>query len=299
MTQCLKCLKEINSSQIAHYGLHPECFQKWFNLSQLEDFISLQRRDSTSGDAVNFNKQNTSFFHGKFKKYSATLGKQSYILKMREEDAPELPEVEYLCNQIGKELGIPVAEFYFIDLYGDKTFVTKNFIKQDIPIDLQHLYHFRADEDHHCEGIINAIKNTTNRPIDIITFINTVLFDALIGNHDRHGRNLAFIKTATSTRLSPVYDNVSYLSLESGQMLRADFNPTGKISTKHSGEPSMSHYVTELKRLGFEEELNKFYKNVDLSRIAQLISDSFCSDLMKQAINQLIEKRFEELENAR
>lgn len=58
MKQCLKCLKEINSSQIAHYGLHPECFQKWFNRSQLDDFISLQRRDSTSGDAFNFNKQN-------------------------------------------------------------------------------------------------------------------------------------------------------------------------------------------------------------------------------------------------
>lgn len=218
---------------------------------------------------------------------------------MREDEAPELPEVEYLCNQIGQELGLPIAEFYFIDLYGDKTFVTKNFIKQNSPIDLQHLYHYRPDDEHNCEGIISAIQKATNRPFDIRTFINTVLFDAFIGNHDRHGRNLAFIKTAKSTKLSPIYDNVSYLSLESGQMLRADFNPTGKISTKETDEPSMTHYVVELKRLGFEEDIQRFYKNINLSHINQLISESFCSDLMKQAIKRLIEKRFEELKNAK
>lgn len=31
-----------------------------------------------------------------------------------------------------------------------------------------------------------------NRPYDVEVFYNTVLFDALVGNHDRHGRNLAF-----------------------------------------------------------------------------------------------------------
>ncbi|QBR84726.1 hypothetical protein E3983_10355 [Legionella israelensis] len=110
---------------------------------------------------------------------------------------------------------------------------------------------------------------------------------------------MAFIKTAKSTKLSPIYDNVSYLSLESGQMLRADFNPTGKISTKETDEPSMIHYVVELKRLGFEEDIQWFYKNINLSHINQLISESFCSDLMKQAIKRLIEKRFEELKNAK
>lgn len=31
---------------------------------------------------------------------------------MRQSEAPELPEVEYLCNQIGKTLGITLADFY-------------------------------------------------------------------------------------------------------------------------------------------------------------------------------------------
>ncbi|WP_133128974.1 HipA domain-containing protein [Legionella nagasakiensis] len=298
--QCLKCLKEIESSTAEHYGLHPECFQEWFNVAKTEKFTGLQRRHSSSLENPNsHSKQNNSFFHGKFKKYSASLAGFSYILKMRQDDAPELPEVEYLCNQIGKELNIPVAEFYYINFYGDKTFVTKNFIKQDSPIDLQHIYHFRPDEDHSCEGLINAISKETGRPLDTRIFINTLLFDSLIGNHDRHGRNLAFIVTSSSTKLSPIYDNVSYLSLETGPMLQADFNPTGRINTKDSFEPSMVDYVREFKRLGYQAEIDNFYKRLSISKINQLINDSFCSDLMKQAIKRLIEKRFEELENAR
>ena len=298
--QCLKCLMEIEDTTSEHYGLHSDCFKEWFNVAENEEFTGLQRRHSTSLESPSRDsKQNTSFFHGKFKKYSASLAGHSYILKMRQDDAPELPEVEFLCNQIGIELNIPVAEFYYIDFYGDKTFVTKNFIRQDSPIDLQHIYHFRPDEAHSCEGLIKAISSETNRPLDIRIFINTLLFDALIGNHDRHGRNLAFIVTSSSIKLSPIYDNVSYLSLEKGPMLKADFNPTGRISTKDTFEPSMIDYVQELKRLGFQEEIENFFKRFSLSRTNQLINDSFCSKLMKQAIYRLIKKRFEELKNAR
>jgi hypothetical protein len=240
--------------------------------------------------------QNDSFFHGKFKKYSAELHGTSYILKMRQKDAPQLPEVEYLCNQIGKYLGIAVAEFYYITFYGEKVFVTKNFIKPGAPVDLQHIYHFRKDEQHSCEGIIHVIAQKTQRPNDLRMFIKTLLFDALIGNSDRHGRNIAFITTANSTVLSPIYDNVSYLSLEDGEMLKANFNPTGKISTHETYEPSMCDYVKELKRLGHIDDVQTFYRSIKLTQIIQMVDDSFCNALMKEALKALIKKRFGELE---
>lgn len=294
---CLKCHLQIDHPTSAHYGLHPQCFSQWFKAPETAEFISLQRRSSASDQSL-ISPQNTSFFHGKFKKYSADLDGQSYILKMRQNEAPELPEVEYLCNQMGKLLGVSVAEFYFIDFNGDKIFVTKNFIKPGAsPTDLQHIYHFRPDDKHSCEGIINVITEKTQRPHDVKMFIRTILFDSLIGNHDRHGRNLAFIITARNTSLSPIYDNVSYLSLESGNMLRADFNPTGKISTSKTFEPNMRDYVKELKKLGFKDDIQEFYNNIKLSQLYQVIDESFCSTLMKAAIKALIKKRFEELEN--
>jgi hypothetical protein len=296
---CLKCYSQIDNPSTAHYGLHFECFTMWFKAPTIAEFVSLQRRSNATSDPSSSQiQQHNSFFHGKFKKYSADLNGDSYILKMRQEEAPELPEVEYLCNQIGRLLGIPVADFYFIDFNGDKTFVTKNFIKSGAPIDLQHLYHhFKADDQHSCEEIIRIIIEKTKRPHDLRIFIKTLLFDALIGNHDRHGRNLAFIVTANNTILSPIYDNVSYLSLEKGNMLKADFNPTGKICTQETYEPSMRHYVKELKRLEYQDDIQEFYRNIQMNQLIQLIDESFCSVPMKEAIKALIKKRFGELES--
>jgi hypothetical protein len=80
-------------------------------------------------------------------------------------------------------------------------------------------------------------------------------------------------------------------------MLKADFNPTGKISTSLTLEPSMSDYIIELKRLGFRDDIQAFYKSIKLPKICQVIDESFCSVLMKEAIKTLIKKRFSEFEN--
>ncbi len=289
---CLKCLLPISSGN-SHYGLHLTCFTTWFDVSGRPEFLSLTRRHSSGISEP----QNTSFFHGRFKKYSAELAGVSYILKMRETEAPELPEVEYLCNQIGKFLGVPVAEFFIVSFEGDRVFVTKNFIKPGLPTDLQHIHHFRADTEHTCKDLIRIIIEKTRQPYDVGVFIKALLFDALIGNHDRHGRNIAFITNSGGLSLSPVYDSVSYLGLEAGDMLKCDFNPTGKISTNETLEPSMSHYVRELKQLGYQDHCKSFYNKIKLARLNKLIEESFCSSLMKEAMIRLILKRYTELEN--
>lgn len=292
---CLKCRAQLLKE--THYGLHPACFTQWFKVESLAEFISLQRRSHSSSEDKQQPSNDTSFFHGMFKKYSAILNDESYILKMRQKDAPELPEVEYLCNQIASLLSIPVAEFYFIQFNSENTFVTKNFIRQGSPVSLQHIYHFRDNALHNCETLIKVVYEKTQNANDVRALINTILFDALIGNHDRHGRNLAFIATAKDVSLSPIYDNVSYLSLEYGDMLLADFNPTGKVHTSATLEPSMRDYVRELKELGYHDNVEEFYQRINLSQIAKLVDESFCSDLMKKAMNLLIKKRYLEIKN--
>jgi hypothetical protein len=143
---------------------------------------------------------------------------------------------------------------------------------------------------------IRVITEKTRSLYDVKIFIKTTLFDALIGNHDRHGRNLAFIRTGKNITLSPIYDNISYLSLESGNMLKADFNPTGRINTMETETPSMYDYVKEFMRLGYQEDVLAFYKKTHFTHLLQLIDTSFCSKLMKHALKTLISKRFKELE---
>lgn len=291
---CLKCLQTLKISS-HHYGLHPECFREWFGDVSL--FSNLTRRSADSENTY-ITTYNNSFFHGKFKKYSAELNSSRYILKMKEPEAPELPQVEYLCNQIGRMLKIPVAEFYIINFNDELTFVTRNFITNAVPTDLQHIYHFRSDHKHECEELINIVAERTKRPYDVTVLINTILFDALIGNHDRHGRNLAFIVKTGQLALSPIYDNVTYLSLEQGNMLLADFNPSGKIATKATLNPSMNDYIEELKRLGHNDKIENFHSIIHLQNINDLISNSFCSVPMQNAIRILINKRYKELSNA-
>ncbi len=298
MPICLKCLHPLGKEP-ACYGLHPACFTSWFKVPSDSIFTNLSRQSSDSSAAsIESDTENNSFFLGTFKKYSATLGEHAFILKMRQPEAPELPEVEYLCNQIGVTLNIPVADFFIINFNDDRVFVTKNFTQEGETLkDLQHIYHFRKNTEHSCKNLIAVIKKQTHKSHDVNTFIKTILFDALIGNHDRHGRNLGFLISAHERTLSPIYDNVSYLSLEAGNMLKADFNPTGRIATEHTHNPSMTDYVRDLHNLGFDAVIHQFYNKINLKKINTLIQQSFCSPLMQQALQTLFLKRYQEFKN--
>ena len=70
---CYKCNLMINPKDF-WYGVHKACFLKWFELPTLEEFQDVAakywHKGSDSSRAIN-----STFFHGKFRKYSALLGK--------------------------------------------------------------------------------------------------------------------------------------------------------------------------------------------------------------------------------
>jgi hypothetical protein len=291
---CFKCGSPIPDEK-DWYGLHHDCFKQSFQTPSLIKFQNLSSHRQ-SGETNPSNTNHTSFFHGKFRKYSSTLGETKYILKVEEEDYPELPATEYLCNQIFESLYIKVPSFHLILFEKMQTFATKNFM-QDFPeSNLVHVYHFlEAGMEHDCENLLRIVGEKTGRLTAQEDFVYLTLADSLIGNNDRHGRNLGLIQTSKGLLLSPFYDNPSYLGTEIQKLLKADHQPAGAIWTKSAREPTMKDYVQEWKRLKFDYIVQRFRLCVSEKIIQALIESSYLSQERKDAFSKLISKRIKEL----
>lgn len=295
--RCYKCGGDLGDDRI--YGLHRKCFVAWFELEKEEEFKDVISKTGSNDPSIGFSDMNSSFFLGKFRKYSAELGKRSYILKVQEKDYMELPYMEFLCNQIAQSLGLETPPFYLIN-FGEKepvpTFISKNFINRNKKENLIHIYRFlKKAENYNCENLIRVINEQTAKMHGASRFIELCLFDSMIGNNDRHGRNLGIIEFPNRKELAPFYDNVSYLGIEEENFLSADLSPRGKIETSESDEPSMKDYVREFKRLKYGDRLLSFAGKINVKAIYKLIDGSFICDKRKLAIKKLIDKRLKEL----
>lgn len=295
MFYCYRCLKSLGSK--THYGLHGKCFEEWFGIPYSEKFISLTPKSTQMphDPTIQNSPYISSFFHGKFKKYAAELAGKKYILKVVQDEFPNLPWVEYVSNKIATQLKIKVPDYYLIRFEEKDCFVSRNFMDKTYWKKLTHLYHYlKKGDKFDVETIKTVIFDITKNPLDVEMFYQTLLFDALIGNHDRHGRNFGFLIRGKTHRLAPIYDNPSYIGVET--LLGADLNPTGKIATKNSMEPSMKDYVLELKRLKAIHTLKMFKKRCSLKKILNIIENSLMIKPVQQAITRLIKKRYEEFQ---
>ena len=293
---CFFCGKSIESEESNHYGLHTDCFCEWFQIDKPLVFRNIYMKNTGSEPANHNNEDiNSSFFQGKFRKYSAELGDDTYILKVKEEDFPELPAVEYLSNQIAESLGLDIPQYHLIDFHGTITFAVKSFIRPGKLETLHHIYHFLNNAPFDCETILEILKDKTGRLCEMEKFVKLCLFDSLIGNHDRHGRNLGLIERAGKYRLSPFYDNPSYTGVEEKSFLTADLNPRGRIAVKATDEPLMNDYVNEFKRLGMENAVNEFRRLLNMKKLDKLTGWEFLTRARAQALKNLMKKRFEQL----
>jgi hypothetical protein len=305
---CLKCATPISSSESPTHGMHAACFTAEFGVEQTADFSDLFEQATQSGPreakGLAFRRFNSSFFQGRYRKYSATLGGGNYILKMQQPEYPELPAIESICNQVARILGLQIPDFHYITFKNQTpTFVSRNFMDQFSPATLDHIYKFLEPNDEFtCEVLCKIVQSQTGRLSDVHRFVEICLFDALIGNNDRHGRNLGFITRSAGIRtLSPFYDNPSYIGIADEVLLESDIQPRGTILTPLSTEPLMSDYITEFRRLELDSAVDRF-KQKALSRTQTIVEAIECfpsiTERRKIALIGLVEKRVQELENA-
>jgi hypothetical protein len=295
MKRCFKCQDVV---EYPVHGLHETCFREWFGLS-LSSSTEFDKLALKSENQIHDNQHpiHTSFFHGKFKKYAAVLEKKTYILKVEDNDYPELPHVEYFCNQIASKLGLAVPAFYFIRFMNHTdTFVVKNFMEKHKSANLVHIYRFMQEgQNFSCRVILNIIENKIGHISAMKQFVLLCLFDALIGNHDRHGRNIGFINKPKGFELAPFYDNPSYLGIEEESFLLARHSPKGKIETSHSKEPTMREYVKEFIELGYVDWVKDFYKKSQRLNCHHFSGFHMISPKRQKALLNLIEQRMKEL----
>ena len=312
--KCFKCRKTIKNKDF--YGLHANCFQDWFNLPSLLEFSHLDPKESNSYSANHSNIIETkdSFYHGQYRKYSAKLSATSYILKVQEQKYPDLPIIEYVCNRIASILNLHTPKYYLIKYpveeknnskkylkQGLVTFVTRNFT-QDYIGALHHIYKFlpKGSNHYNCENIIKVISEQTKKLNDVEIFVEICLFDAFIGNGDRHGRNLGVIDTGRDKKLAPMYDNPSLFGTLEDEMLPAHFSPSGAIWTSVSKEPKLLDYIKEFKKLKFEKICMKFTRKVikQFPLILEEIKISDISEQRKKAFIAFLKERLEDFKNS-
>jgi hypothetical protein len=295
---CLECQYELIGGSGKH-GYHPECFQKLFALKDVKsdfDELLLSESEETAGRKTE-SRIGSSFFHGAFKKYSTRIENKKYILKVQEKSCPDLPVVEYICNLIARSLGIEVPDFYFVMLNNKlPTFVTRNILDFYDRSNLVHIWHYLKVvgqvelRELSLKNLIQIIEEETKRPIDVKNFIEICLFDMFIGNHDRHGRNLALIERQGSKILCPFYDNPSYVGILDSAMLGMQVNACGKIYTEKTQEPLINDYIEEFIEMGYQEIVDSFLKKLKKYDIEKAFSEIRIPLKRKKALIQMIEK---------
>lgn len=296
---CLKCKKPLKEP--IHYGLHQHCFLEWFKVSKAYGFRDLDvKRIASSSQGFEIKRKKDTFYHGRYLKYSAHLNGVDYILKVQEKKYRDLPGMEYTCNRIASLLSLDVPKYYLILFRQQLTFVTYNFMQDDNKSRLDHIYKFlpEGEEHYNCVQLIRVIKEQTGRLTDIAQFVSICLFDALIGNNDRHGRNLGIIVTQNKKKLAPMYDNPSYFGVENNNMLGADLNPSGSIWTKSSKEPKFLDYVKEFQRLGYQDICFKFKEKFlkQFPFIKQEVHKAFISKQRQKAFLTFLKKKVKDCE---
>jgi hypothetical protein len=305
--KCLFCNNDIDQKKIKH-GHHVTCFNQLFNLENDEaDFedLLLKESDGKSGEDRHVTRITSTFYHGAFKKYSARIESRKFILKVREKDYPELPQVEFISNKIAEALGIEVAPYYYILLNNTiPAFCTRNVLDFHEKGNLVHIWHYLKKEDGTLneltlKNVIQILNQETKRPIDIKKFIELSLLDMVIGNGDRHGRNLALIEKQGKKILAPAYDNPSNMGILEDGMLGVDLRVKGKIFTENSEEPTLLDYISEFTDLGYGSICDDFLKkakNLDYQKIINQNSAKM-SAKRKKAFLSLIKKNLKEIED--
>ncbi|MEZ7998726.1 MAG: HipA domain-containing protein, partial [Flavobacteriales bacterium] len=135
---------------------------------------------------------------------------------------------------------------------------------------------------------------SSNTLLDKTYFFDLALFSFLIGNNDMHLKNFSMIENVFGWALSPAYDllNVAIVFPEDTEELALTLvGKKKKLKREHFKQLGEGLGLTPKQ---IKSAFNRIIKN--RSNASDWIERSFLSDEMKIAYNNVIEKRYNQLE---
>lgn len=186
---------------------------------------------------------------------------------------------EKLCYEIAKVLGYNCAR---IDLAKDDngTLGILNYLFVD------------TSKEEHIDAVSYLSKYNNERPLfytisnikktlddlnsDLFAqFVKIMIFDALVGEQDRHEENWGIRKIDDKHELSPLYDN--------GDSLLANFKNEEFAQKYYSGIKDFDSYIKKSKTLIYKEDNKNKYKHFEL---IEYLNDKY-HDIVQKEIKKL------------
>jgi len=244
-----------------------------------------------------------------------------YLAKTARKWYPNESIIEYLLNQIGVVWGLNMAESDLVLCNGQIRFLSKYFLKkEEVLVHCANLYAkcFNGDqfithiEKNNLEKKINNIqlfKNCVSMAyghhanIIFSEFIKMILFDALVGNNDRHFYNYGIIESINSNsepRFTPIYDTARGLLWNI-----SDKKIISLRNDKKAKQSFLEKYIRDSKpKIGWHNnqdidhfQMVQFIKSTETGLNKQTIKEFFDNDKLNASIT-LLDKKFNVLLNA-
>jgi serine/threonine-protein kinase HipA len=224
-----------------------------------------------------------------------------YIFKPPSDKFPEMPENEHVTMRMAEVFGIKVVPSSLIRLLsGELSYITKRVdrIKTGEKIHMIDMFQITEAFDKYkgsMEKVGKALDSySSNTMLDKTYFFDLALFSFLIGNNDMHLKNFSMIENVFGWALSPAYDllNVAIVFPEDTEELALTLvGKKKKLKREHFKQLGEGLGLTPKQ---IKSAFNRIIKN--RSNASDWIERSFLSDEMKIAYNNVIEKRYNQLE---
>lgn len=178
----------------------------------------------------------------------------NYIIKPAIENLDGTVENEAFCMTLAQLLGLDVPPSFIHQHQDTRVFVVKRFDRAVINERTRRLHqedfcqalHIHPQYKYEIEGgptlaaCFELLRRTSiNSGKDVLSLLNWVIFNYLIGNSDAHGKNISLLLLSEGPKLAPFYDLLStriysHYGLAEGLAMKiGGENDSGAIQKKH------------------------------------------------------------------